>query len=192
LTGARVGEVAGLSRAELDRIDDHDRAAWLIPGTRTKNGRDHLIPLSATAREHVLALLELLEADEPFLFPTRSRGRDGPMRSNSLTQAMGYFVGRLSGEGDAVQSWKAEPPTPHDLRRTVGTRLAELRVVQEIRDRVLNHIPTDVGSKHYNVYDFADEKRDALNLWADTLVRILANRSGADPIAVEGGGDDRD
>ena len=49
---------------------------------------------------------------------------------------------------------------------------------KEIRDRVLNHVSTDVGSKHYNLHDYADEKRDALNRWAK-LVNALVTGTGA-------------
>jgi integrase len=53
LTGARISEIAGISRAELERLGDASRAAWIIPGTRTKNGRDHLVPLSPLAQDLV-------------------------------------------------------------------------------------------------------------------------------------------
>ena len=69
---------------------------------------------------------------------------------------------------------KAEPPTPHDSRRTVETRLAGLAVPQEIRDRVLNHIGNGVGDKHYNRHDYAPEKNDALTRWDSALAVILA------------------
>jgi hypothetical protein len=45
----------------------------------------------------------------------------------------------------SARSWKTDPPTPHDLRRTLATRLAELGVAKEDRDAVLNHTPRDVG-----------------------------------------------
>jgi integrase len=173
LVAARVGEVAGMSRAELEHISDEANAAWIIPGSRTKNKRDHLVPLSALARATVIDLLELIGPEEQFLFPTRSRRRVGPIRPNSLTQAMDYFGRRLTGQDEAERTWKLEPPTPHDLRRTVETRMASLRIPKEIRDRVLNHIPSDVGSKHYNRHDYADEKRDALNRWACALSAVL-------------------
>jgi integrase len=85
----------------------------------------------------------------------------------------------LSGSDDAVRTWKAEMPTPHDLRRTVETRLAALRVPKEIRDRVLNHITPGVGSKHYNLHDYADEKRDALNRWAKFVNALVTGTGGA-------------
>jgi integrase len=50
LTGCRVSEITGISRAELHDIDNPASAAWHIPGTRTKNKRDHLVPLAPLAR----------------------------------------------------------------------------------------------------------------------------------------------
>jgi integrase len=173
LTGARAGEIAGINRAELEHLADPDRAAWIIPGARTKNKRDHLIPLVPLARDVVLDLLAMIEAGEPYLFPTRSCNRAGPIRSNSITQAMDSFGGRLKGDDDAERTWRADPPTPHDLRRTVETRLAGLRISKEVRDRVLNHIPTDVGSRHYDRHDYADEKREALQRWSCALAAIF-------------------
>jgi hypothetical protein len=51
--------------------------------------------------------------------------------------------------------------------------LAELGVAKEDRDACLNHKPTDVGSKHYDLYERAKEKRTAMALWASTLSDIL-------------------
>jgi integrase len=177
LTGARISEIAGISRAELERLGDASRAAWIIPGTRTKNGRDHLVPLSALAQNLVLELLESLGQSDEFLLSTYNSDRKGPVSGKSLAQAMKNFGRRLAGDMPAVRTWRAELPTPHDLRRTVGTRLAELRVPREVRDGVLNHAARDVGTKHYNLHDYADEKREALNRWAVAVAAIL------DPIA---------
>jgi integrase len=178
MTGARANEIAGIARAELERIGDPARAVWIVPGSRTKNRQDHVIPLSPLARSVVLDLLEMIEPGEPYLLPTRSRRRRGPMRSNSVTQGMANFAGRLKGTDDATRTWRADAPTPHDLRRTLGTRLAELQIPKEIRDRCLNHIPPDVGSRHYNLHDFEPEKRAAFNRWA-AVVEAIITGSGA-------------
>jgi hypothetical protein len=58
----------------------------------------------------------------------------------------------------------------------VATQLAELGVVKEDRDAVLNHTPRDVGKKHYDLYEREREKRQALDLWASTLTAIIENR----------------
>jgi integrase len=172
LLGCRVGELAGLARCELVHIDDPSHATWTIPGARVKNGRDHLLPLPPLARDTVVELLSLIGPNEQFLFPTRSARRNGPMRSNSLTQSMDFFSKRIAGD-DHAKTWSADPPTPHDLRRTLETRLAELRIPKEIRDRVLNHISSDIGDKHYNLHDYVVEKRDALTRWSAALSAIV-------------------
>ena len=81
LTGCRVSEIAGISRAELHDIGSPANAAWLIPGTRTKNKRDHLVPLAPLAREVVLELLATIQPGEQYLFPTRSRRRSARSRA---------------------------------------------------------------------------------------------------------------
>jgi integrase len=42
LTSARLSEVAGLRWSELDI----ENRLWILPGSRTKNGREHVIPIS--------------------------------------------------------------------------------------------------------------------------------------------------
>ena len=132
-----------------------------------------MVPLSPMARELVLEMLAMIESEERYLLPIRSPRRMGHMRSNSLTDGMANFGRQLSGEDDAQKMWRADPPTPHDLRRTVETRLASIGIPKEIRDAVLNHSTPGVGSKHYNRYDFAPEKRAALNRLSFAITTIL-------------------
>ena len=177
LVGARIGEVAGARREEFVHLNDPDRAAWQIPEGRTKNDRSHYLPLAPPARAIVLALLELLPDDRQFLFPARSAAA-AAMPSHSFTIAMRRFGESLSKEGDGVASWQAELPTPHDLRRTVRTRLAALGVTREDCDAIMNHSPRDVGGRHYDLYERAKEKRAALDRWAAALSAILKTPAG--------------
>jgi integrase len=184
LTGTRAGEVAGLCRSEVENIGDEAKAAWTIPAIRSKNKREHLVPLSPPARATVIELMELAGAEQPYLVPTHSRRRQGPMRANGIWWALDHFRDQLPGDDDATRTWRLDAPSPHDLRRTVETRLAELRIPKEIRDRVLNHAAGDVGSKHYNRHDYADEKREALDRWSHVLAAILEPRGAVIPIAI--------
>ncbi len=184
LTGARAGEVTGLARTELQAIDDPHGAAWLIPGTRAKNKRPHLIPLCPLARATVLELLAMSGGEFLFQSPMRS----GPIHASGLANAMAYFGLRLArgdyGQlGEAAATWTATPPSPHDCRRTVETRLAALGVPAEYRDRILNHVPRGVGAKHYNLHDYAAEKKAALLRWEAALAMILAGDAGGALIA---------
>jgi integrase len=74
-----------------------------------------------------------------------------------------------------AKTWQQEIPTPHDLRRTVSTRLARMGIAKEIRDRALNHITSlrDPESRHYNLHEFQSEKRDAFSRWAAELEGII-------------------
>jgi integrase len=173
LTGTRRSEVAGISRPELADLDNAAGAVWTLPGARTKNGRDHAIPLGPLALETVRALLALIDPTDRFLLPTQSTKHNGHMRPESLTRAMANFADRLEGDDAAVKSWKADPPSPHDLRRTLETRLAALGVAKDIRDRCLNHVAGDVGAKHYDRHSYLQEKRAAFTRWNDTLGTIL-------------------
>jgi integrase len=172
LTGARANETASACKTEFQSLDKPTEAAWVIPGERAKNKRDHLLPLSPLALETVKIAIELTSDDDKFLFPTRlSRG--GPIDRHSLTTAMTRLGESLKGL--PAKSWQQEPPTPHDLRRTINTRLARMGIHKEIRDRVLNHITSlrDPESKHYNLYEFEKEKRDALSRWAAEIEAII-------------------
>ena len=66
-------------------------------------------------------------------------------------------------------SWLNEPPSPHDLRRTVATRLASLGVASEDVAACLNHVRRDVTGRHYDMYARLGEKRRALDQWAQTI-----------------------
>src|SRR5262249_29831132 len=100
-----------------------------------------------------------------------------PITAHALAVAMRRFSDQMKPSSLVAKGWRAEPPSPHDLRRTFATRLSSLSVSKEDRDALLNHIRADVGSKHYDMYERAKEKRIALNLWADTLQSIVTPSS---------------
>jgi integrase len=147
------------------------------------------VPLTEMARQTVLTALTLSEqpaaearratrharqaahnADAVYLFPSPSVD-DAPITAHALAVAMARFGRSL--DPTTCKSWHADPPSPHDLRRTVATRLAELGVSKEDRDAVLNHTPQDVGKKHYDLYEREREKRRALEMWASALTALL-------------------
>jgi integrase len=174
LTGVRAGEVVGITRAELEHLGDADRAAWTIPANRAKNGRAHYVPLSPMAQATLNSALELIGDDETFLFPSRWNAKE-PITAHALAVAMRRFSDRLEIKAAAAKTWRGEPPSPHDLRRTFATRLSSLGISKEDRDALLNHIRSDVGSKHYDLYERTKEKRVALSKWDDALIGILRN-----------------
>ena len=183
LTGVRAGEVVGISRAEIEHLGEANRAAWTIPADRAKNGRAHYIPLSSMAQATLCSALELIGSDDHFIFPSRSKMDDAVTR-NALNAAMRRFSDQLKDKSPVAKTWRADPPSPHDLRRTFATRLSGLDVSKEDRDALLNHIRSDVGSKHYDLYERAKEKRVALSKWDDALTGILSS-AGTEVVGVK-------
>jgi integrase len=150
LTGQRRGEVAGMSWAELSG------GLWTIPGARYKAGQAHLIPLSA----HVLPLLGARQRG-PYVFSTTGGRRP------------------VSGFGKALAGLQARSGTNgwrlHDLRRTVRTRMAALRVPHAVAELVLGHGKRGLA-RVYDQHSYLPEMREALAAWATELERIVAER----------------
>ena len=75
-----------------------------------------------------------------------------------------------------VRHWKEmgieEKFTPHDLRRTMRTRLAELGIQDIIAERVLGHKLQGMMAV-YNQYPYQVEKRNALQAWESRLKEIV-------------------
>jgi integrase len=121
LTGARRDEVGRMRWQELDEA----RRLWTLPAGRTKNAREHAIPLSSQA----WALIEARPrfAGCPFVFSTNGR--------RPVTN-WGEVKRRISAKaGIAADSWRL-----HDLRRTCASGMQKLGVQVPVIEKVLNHI----------------------------------------------------
>jgi len=155
--GQRPGEVLGMCDSELNL----DECIWRLPGSRAKNGRDHVVPLTDAA----VGLIEsagLWRGESDFIFPKRRLPAESA-REDSLYTAVVRYCKRSE-----VESW-----TPKDLRTTFKTLGGECGLSKEIRDRVQNHTFGDVGSRHYDMWSYLPEKREALKKWEQRLLAAL-------------------
>jgi integrase len=182
LTGGRSGEVAGISRTELADLETAGKAGWLLPAERSKNGRAHFVPLSDLARATVHSAIELISDEDEFLFPSPIEA-GGPITGHALTVAMRRMSIKI--EGPATKVWKADPPSPHDLRRTVATRLSQMGTPPEDVGAILNHVRNDVTGRHYDHYQRAMEKRRCLDQWATSIKSILENSNVKESYTVQ-------
>ena len=181
-TGQRPGEAAGLHKSELISIDDPENAMWRLPAACSKNGREHIVPLSPLAVSIIKEALGLpaRAGSTDYLF--QSPRSNQPVTAHALAVAMARVAKRLGTGADdadelaqnAVNPWRASPPTPHDLRRTAATRMRALGIGSDDVKRILNHAPNSVLGRHYDHYAAIPEKRRALETWANELKRIIA------------------
>jgi integrase len=161
LTGQRANEIAGFQKPEID----FDRDLITLPAERTKNGRVHQLPMSRTVREILQA--QVKTDDRNFVF--------------------GYGVGPFSGWSKSKQklderiaATKAMPHwTPHDLRRTVATRMADIGIQPHIIEAVLNHVSGHKGgiAGIYNRALYTAEKAQALARWNEHVSALIAKRA---------------
>ena len=53
--------------------------------------------------------------------------------------------------------------------------MGEIGIEKSIRDRIQNHALNDVSSKHYDRYDYLQEKKTALLVWEKYLIELTGN-----------------
>jgi integrase len=169
LTAARRSEVFGADWGEFDLV----AGEWIIPAARSKNKRDHLVPLSPQAVD-LLRSLPVIDGSSK-VFPTRKGGREGEVGASGFSKATARIKGAVERalEREDGEQWQL-----HDIRRTVATRLQKMGVKITVTEAVLNHVSGTRGGivGVYQTHDFAEEKRVALEAWADQLVRIVGGQ----------------
>lgn len=161
LTGCRQGEWS----ACLRRYVDMKQTLLVIPAVAYKSDHVHVVPLVPQALEILERVLAYHQGRSgEYLFS----GTDGEKPVSGWTNAharMMRAICAVSGERPLV------PWTPHDLRRTVATRIAEQLGVggEQLIKRVLGHADGSVTAI-YNRYGYVKEMRAVLEQWAADLV----------------------
>ena len=158
LLGQRGGEVMGMRWAEIDL----EAKLWELPGSRTKNGRPHVVPLAPTAVKILQMLRGAAPSGQERVFPGLTPWSD---EHRALSDIHG-----------GVYTWK-------DLRRTVSTRLAARGFSEEVVGRALNHARYTVTARHYIKHQYFDETRRALHAWDRELQAIVGRPQHAPVIA---------
>jgi integrase len=150
---------------------DLGRAVWYLPGERTKTGKAIDIPLPRQAVESLRALVSM-NGGSAWLLPARKmQERMTPhIDLNTVGAALNKWI------RPALRQQGIPDFTVHDFRRSARTHLAALGVTSDIAERCLNHAVKGVEGI-YNRHDFFDERRVALQQWADLLDRC--ERGGA-------------
>ena len=159
----RKGELLAARWEDFD-LDD---AVWTLK--KSKTGTSIRIPLPAAAVE-MLNELKVRAAGSPYILPVR-RLHHGREARHVNTSTINLALRKISGE--------MEPFTVHDLRRTARTHLAALGIPAEVAERCLNHKLRGVEGI-YNRHDYFDQRRAALDQWAELLLSL--ERNGAEKV----------
>jgi integrase len=174
----RRSEVADMEWHELDQ----ERRVWLIPRERMKGDRAHLVPLSPLA---LSILAEQPKLGTHVFASTRSAPRGGTIPISGWSKFKARLdalaveaLRQLTGDPEAtIRGWRL-----HDLRRTAASLMTECGVSRFIAGKVLGHAEQTVTGKHYDLYEYAAEKKQALDLWGARLAAIVEGREGLDNV----------
>jgi len=140
-----------LIEAKWEEID-LDRAEWSIPGERMKKDKPHLVPLS---RQAVAMFEELkgLASGSDWVFPSR-----GDLKQPIAKSTLNVAVRALEIE---VRDFVI-----HDFRRTASTHLHEAGFNSDWIEKALAHETKGIRGV-YNRAQYADQRREMLQWWAD-------------------------
>jgi integrase len=162
LSGQRREEIGGLLWQEVGPD------AITLPPPRTKNKREHVIPLSEPARAIISSRHIVVGRERVFSTPTWSRAKAW-----------------LDAKVSISPSWVL-----HDIRRSVATGLGDIGVLPHVVEAVLNHVSGHKAGVAgvYNKATYLPEKREALRLWADHLEAVVKGEaSNVTPLRVTAG-----
>jgi integrase len=171
LTGQRRDEIGGLRWSEID----FDRGVIMLPAVRTKNKREHEIPMSPPVREVLAARDQQEGRDLVFGF---GKGPFSGWSNSKEALDLRLLEARQETEGKkaaAPVAWRL-----HDLRRSAATHMAEMGVQPHIVEAVLNHISGHKAGVAgiYNRALYTAEKAAAMVLWAENLQKAHLGGNG--------------
>ncbi|MGI9948586.1 tyrosine-type recombinase/integrase [Vibrio hyugaensis] len=155
LGGQRPYEVVTLEWSDINFKDKY----LTVQQGNFKTNIPHVIPLTKTAINILQDLKSNATQDSPYVFYKKTNPLEH-MPTNSIAQALLTYKSRTK---------EVRPFIGRDFRRTVKTLGATIKLSKEIRDRIQGHAFSDVSSKHYDMYEYLDEKRAALEIWEKEL-----------------------
>jgi integrase len=166
LTGQRRSEVADMAIEELS----DDRNEWTIPASRTKNGREHTVPLSTTVRDQLVKVIG--ERASGYVFTTTG-GRAPVSGFSKLKRKLDAKMLAAAQEDDAkavITPWRL-----HDLRRTFITGANEIGCEPHIIEAIANHSLPGVAGV-YNLAKYLPQRLATLEQWGQHVRGVVSEQ----------------
>jgi integrase len=171
-TITRIGEVLG---ARWEHVD-FERHTWTLP--ETKNGKRHTVHLNDLALRQFEALRQHTGLTE-WVFPASRL--NGPVCPKTVTKQV---ADRQRGDGEPMSGRSKQTDslalaggkwTPHDLRRSGATLMAELGVLPDVIERCLNHTEQTRVKRVYQRAQYEAPMREAWQRLGNRLA-LLADK----------------
>jgi integrase len=172
--GSRIGETLMAHWAHID----FDRRTWSIPAAVAKNGKTHTIALNDFTISQFKAL-HALTGITPWAFPNSKM--DAPVCPKSTSKQVGdrqrYGKPIMKNRTQASDSLELSGGrwTPHDLRRTAATMMAQLGAMPDVIEKCLNHTEPNKIKRIYQRASYEGPMREAWRLLGERL-ELLTNK----------------
>lgn len=142
LTGARSGEVRGMTWAEVDLQE----GTWTVPAERMKAGKAHTVPLSPAA---MAVLRDTPREDDGLVFRAPRGGQLSDMALNQICRRM------------AVEA------VPHGFRASFKDWSRDnSTLADEVSELCLAHVDSNATRAAYARGGLLDKRREMLEAWA--------------------------
>lgn len=161
LTAQRPGTVVRMEWTEVDL----DAGEWAIPAAKMKTRHAHIVPLSLQAVDTLRSMLIYTEG-KTFVFPALYRQSTPHLHRDALSNALRKmgFAGKHATHGF------------RGMFRTVARE--RLNIPADVLEAQLAHAKRDEIQKAYDRTQFLDERRKAVQKWADYLDALRTYRGG--------------
>ncbi len=181
-TVTRIGEILSARWAHVD----FERRTWTLP--ETKNGKSHEISLSDFAVRQ-LKRLKAITGLTPWLFlATRTKPGQPAFADHVCEKTVTKQVGDRQRPGSEPMSGRSKHVdalvmpggkwTPHDLRRTGATMMAELGALPDVVERCLNHTEEKKIKRIYQRAQYESPMREAWRLLGERLELLDVQAKG--------------
>jgi len=168
-TAQRVGEVINMQWKDINL----QAGTWEIK--ENKADRPHVVHLSNFTRGLVDQAAQLT-SNKKFVFASDINDHS-PVTVRSIARAVTRHIDRklfdteINGHKVSVDKF-----TPHDLRRTAATHMAEMEIAPHIIEKILNHQMTGVMAV-YNRAEYLKDREAAINTWGEYLEGLTNDAS---------------
>lgn len=159
LCAARSGEVRGATWDEIDT----DAGLWIIPATRMKAEREHVVPLSDKAVKLLDKLPRMAGCD--LIFPNSKNDSLSDMTLTAVIRRMDEASTKVGGNGWRDRAGKVI--TAHGFRSTFRDWAGETTAYpREVIEHALAHQLADKAEAAYQRGTLLDKRRRLMSDWS--------------------------
>lgn len=148
LTLVRPSEASGAKWSEIDI----DAKLWIIPASRMKAKREHIVPLSNQSL-NILEIMKPISAHREYVFPSRNNPK---LSMNS--QTANAALKRIGYGGKLVA---------HGLRSIASTAMNEAALNSDVIEAALAHSDRNEVRKAYNRSTYLAQRIELMYWWGE-------------------------